>query len=269
MASLDARYMQLALLEVLVLAGSSALLGPWIVLRRRAFFAHAAATVTFPGLVLAAALALPAAPLAAGCAVAYALLVARSDRRDDDAVTGLLLVGALAVGAVLASDVARSGAGVDRLLFGTLVALSPVDVALSAATLAGAALAHAARGRAWLLRGFDPAAAGSLGAGSRRPDGLLLVVIALGVVAALAAVGSLLASAMLIVPAATARLLRDDVGGLRRLTGALAAGEGVAALAIAQRLDVAVGPVLAVLAGTVFAVTAAATASRGLRMRPA
>jgi ABC-type Mn2+/Zn2+ transport system permease subunit len=269
LSSLGARYMQLALVEVLLLAGLSALLGPWIVLRRRAFFAHAAATVTFPGLVLAAALALPAAPLAAGCAVAYALLVARSEHRDDEAVTGLLLVGALAVGAVLASDIARSGAGVDRLLFGTLVALSPADVALSAATLALAGFAQAARGRSWLLRGFDPAASGSLGAGSRRHDGVLLVVIALAVVAALAAVGSLLASVLLVVPAATARLLRDDLGGLRRLTGMLAAGEGIAALAIAQRLDVAVGPVLAVLAGAVFALVAAATAPRAMRVRPA
>jgi ABC-type Mn2+/Zn2+ transport system permease subunit len=173
------------------------------------------------------------------------------------------------VGAVLASDVARSGAGVDRLLFGTLVALSPLDVALSAALLVLAGFAHAARGRAWLVRGFDPAASGSLGAGSRRHDGLLLVVIALGVVSALATVGSLLASVLLVVPAATARLLRDDLGGLRRLTGMLAAAEGVAALAIAQRLDVAVGPVLAVLAGAVFAMVAAATAPRAARVRAA
>ncbi len=262
--------MQLALAEVLLLAGLSAVLGPWIVLRRLAFFTHAAATATFPGLVLAAALALPAALLAAACAGAYALLVARFGRPDgDDAVTALLLVGALGTGAILASDVARSGSGVDRLLFGTLVALSPVDVALSAAALAGVAVAHLARGRAWLVRGFDPAAARSLGAGSGWHDALLLIAVALAVVAALAAVGSLLASVLLVVPAATARLLRDDIGGLRRLAGALAAGEGIAALALAQQLDVAVGPVLAVVSGAVFAVVATATSSRAVRMRSA
>lgn len=270
LASLETRYMQLALVEVVLLAGLSALLGPWIVLRRLAFFTHAAATVTFPGLVLASAFALPAVPLAAACAAGYALLVASSDRRgDDDAVTGLLLVGALGVGAVLASDVARSGAGVDRLLFGTLVALTPLDVAVSAVALAGVGLAHLARSRAWLVRGFDPAASGSLGAGARRHDALLLVSVAVGVVAALAAVGSLLASVLLVVPAATARLLREDLAGLRRLTGVLAAAEGIVALAIAQTVDVAVGPVLAVVAGTVFAVVAATTARGAVRVRAA
>ena len=262
--------MQLALAEVLLLAAVSALLGPWIVLRRLAFFTHAASTVTFPGLVLASALALPAAPLAAACAAAYALLVAAGSRRGpDEGVTGLLLVGALGVGAILASDVARSGAGVDRLLFGTLVTLSPLDVAVSAAALAGVGLAQVTRGRAWLVRGFDPAAAGSLGAGDRGHDALLLLSVALAVVAALAAVGALLASVLLVVPAATARLLTDDLAALRRLTALLAAGEGIAALVVAQRADVAVGPALAVLAGAIFAVVAVATGRRVPGVAPA
>lgn len=263
LASFEARYMQLALVELLLLAALSALLGPWIVLRRLAFFSHAAASVTFPGLVVAAVVSLPAAPLAAACALAYALLVARSARDgDDDAATALLLVSALAVGAILASDVAASGAGVDRLLFGTLVALSPADVAMSAAALAAVGVAHAAQGRAWLVRGFDPAAAGSLGSGSRLHDALLLVAVALAVVAALAAVGALLASVLLVVPAATARLLHEDLAGLRRVTAGLAIGEGMAALVLAQQIDVAIGPVLAVIAGAVFAVVAVVTAAR-------
>jgi ABC-type Mn2+/Zn2+ transport system permease subunit len=119
------------------------------------------------------------------------------------------------------------------------------------------------------VRGFDPAAARSLGAGSRWHDALLLIAVALAVVAALAAVGSLLASVLLVVPAATARLLRDDLGGLRRVTGALAAGEGIAALVLAQQFDVAVGPVLAVVSGAVFAVVATATATRAVAVRAA
>ena len=49
-----------------------------------------------------------------------------------DAATGLVLVGALALGVVLASDVYESGAGVDRLLFGSLIGLSDRDLWLTA-----------------------------------------------------------------------------------------------------------------------------------------
>jgi hypothetical protein len=44
----------------------------------------------------------------------------------------VLLVGALASGIMLASDVFNSGSSVDRLLFGTLIGLSARDVALTA-----------------------------------------------------------------------------------------------------------------------------------------
>ena len=46
----------------------------------------------------------------------------RSGREPGEA-TALLLVAALALGVVLASDVFESGAAVDRLLFGTLLGL--------------------------------------------------------------------------------------------------------------------------------------------------
>ena len=50
--------------------------------------------------------------------------LSRARRLDAGAATGLLLVAALAGGIVLASDVYESGAGVDRLLFGTLIGLT-------------------------------------------------------------------------------------------------------------------------------------------------
>jgi len=119
-------FMQRALLATLLLAVAAGLLGTWIVLRRLAFFAHAVGTATFPGLVVAGpwGLAPPIAALGAG--LGFAGLLARITRRgatSADAATGLLLTAALALGAILASDVYSSGAGVDRLLFGTLLGL--------------------------------------------------------------------------------------------------------------------------------------------------
>src|SRR6476619_1210598 len=92
----------------------------------------------FELLLLAAATGF--SPLIAGLAVAlgYAGGVERVGRagREPSEATALLLVAALASGVVLASDVFDSGAAVDRLLFGTLLALGPADLWLSAATAA-------------------------------------------------------------------------------------------------------------------------------------
>lgn len=256
--------MQRALLAALALSVTGGLLGTWIVLRRLAFFAHAAGSATFPGLVVAGpwGIAAPLAALAAG--LSFAGLLTRITRRgatSTDAATGLLLAGALALGIVLASDVYESGAGVDRLLFGTLLGLSDADLWLAGAVAASAIAATAALGRTWLATGFDPAAAPSLGVPAARGDELLLALLAVSVVATLPAVGALLVSALLVVPAATARLLTASIGTLLATSVVLAVGESVTGLLLAYHLDLPPGPAIAIVGGGVFALAALATAA--------
>ena len=260
--------MQRALLAVLLLALAGGLLGAWIVLRRLAFFAHAVGSATFPGLVVAApwGVAAPLAALAAG--LGFAGLLSRLTRRGaatSDAATGLLLTGMLALGAVLASDVYRSGAGIDRLLFGTLLGLSDGDLWLAGAVAVAACAATAALARTWLATGFDPAGAAALGVHAARGDWLLLALLGAAVVAVLPAVGALLVSTLLVVPAATARLLTGSLRALLWTAVALAASEGTVGLLLAYHLDLPPGPAIATVGGSGFALAALATASRGRR----
>jgi manganese/iron transport system permease protein len=259
----SAPYMQRALVEVLLLAVPAGVLGSWIVLRRLAFFAHAVGTVTFPGLVVAGpwgvAPQLTALAAALGFGAAQERL-GRGGRLAPDAATGLLLVAALAVGVVLASDVYESGAGVDSLLFGTLIGLRASDLWFTAAVAAGALVLDAALRRSWLAAGFEPASARSLGLRTARSDRLLLVGIAAAAVVALSAVGALLVAVILVVPAATVRLVCTRLAPLQLGATALAAVEGTVALWWADRLNVGPGPAMAVLGGAVFAAVALWTA---------
>ncbi len=261
-------FMQRALAATLLLAVAAGLLGTWIVLRRLAFFAHAVGSATFPGLVVAGPLGI-APPLAAlGAGLGFAGLLSRMTRREAtsaDAATGLLLTAALALGAILASDVVRSGAGVDRLLFGTLLGLGDGDLALAAAVAVAAVAATAALARTWLATGFDPAGAAALGVRAARGDWLLLALLALAVVAVLPAVGALLVSTLLVVPAATARLLTDSLAPMLALAVGLAAAEGSAGLLVAYHLDLPPGPAIAVVGGAGFALAATAPAARRRR----
>lgn len=254
-----APFMQRALLEVALLAIPAGLLGAWVVLRRLAFYTHAVGTATFPGLVVAAPWGVPAplAALAAALLFAGALeRLARTRRLAYDAATGLLLVGALALGTLLASDVYHSGAGVDRLLFGTLLGIGDGDLHRSAFVAAVALVATGALGRAWLATGFDPAGAGALGVRASAADRTLLVILAAAVVVALPAVGALLVSALLVIPAATVRLVAPSVRTLQLGSVALAAAEGVAGLWLAYELNAPPGATIALLGGVVFAVVA-------------
>ena len=264
--------MRTALLELVLLALAGGLLGAWIVLRRLAFYSHAVGGATFPGLVIADAAGIR--PLLAALAVAlgYAAAVhragSRAAGRAGDAVTGVVLAAALAGGVILASDVFESGSRVDSLLFGSLLAIGPGDVAAAAVAATGALLATLALGPAWLASGFDREGARALGAPVGAADALLLVLVGAAVVSALPAVGALLTASIFIVPAATARLFSGSVRGLLLGSVALALAEGVAGAYVALWLDAPPGPAVAVVAGGVFA-AAALTRAAAPRLSPA
>jgi ABC-type Mn2+/Zn2+ transport system permease subunit len=207
--ALQQPYVQRGLLEVALLSIAGGLLGTWIVLRGLAFFSHAVGTAAFPGLVLAEGLGF-AAPLGAfATAVVFSgAVTGLSGRRRTgyDSLTALVLVGCLALGVILASDVFRSGSSIDTLLFGSLLLIDARDLALAAGASALALLGTVVLGQRWLVAGFDPAAAHSLGARSPLPRLTLLGLVALATTAALTAVGALLTTALFVVPAATTRL---------------------------------------------------------------
>jgi manganese/iron transport system permease protein len=263
----DLPFMRTATLEVLLLAVAGGLLGAWIVLRRLAFFAHAVGGATFPGLVVADATGIRPIVAALAVALAYAGGVhrvgSRAGGRGADAATGLLLVAALALGVILASDVFQSGARVDRLLFGTLLGLDGGDLAAAAVAGGLAVLATLLLGPAWLASGFDREGARTLGAPVGTADALLLVIVAVAVVTALPAVGALLTTALFIVPAATTRLVARSVPGLLAGSVLLAAVEGAVGVYVALWADIPPGAAIAVLGAAVYAAVALGRAGLG------
>jgi len=253
-------FMQRAALEIALLAPIAGLLGAQIVLRRLAFFSHSVGAAAFPGLVVAGPAGIPPALAGLGVAGLFAAMLERLGRRAGlayDAATALLLVAALAIGVILASDVFKSGAGVDQLLFGSLLAIGWNEILFTTASLALVAVAAALARPDWIAAGFDPASARSLGLHVVRSDWLLITVLAVAVVASIDAVGSLLIGGIFVIPAATARLFARSVLELELGAAALALLLGLVGLLVAYRLDVPPGATIAVLGGLVFALALA------------
>jgi ABC-type Mn2+/Zn2+ transport system permease subunit len=273
--ALDAPYLQRALLAGVVLAVPLGLLGSWVVLRELAFFAHAVGVATFPGVVVG--LVLPvlgpfAGALLAALGFSAAVSASEADHRlRGGAVTGLALAVALAAGAVLLTVLGAGAAPVDRLLFGSLLAVSTGDVLLcviAAAVSLAVLLPMLPRLAATT---FDGTWAGPAGARERATASAVLVLVSLVVVCALPAVGSLLVSALLVVPAATARLMVKRLGPMLVWATGLCAAETVAGLLLARSLDLPPGAAIAVVAGLAFGLLAGgqAAASRLTRVAPA
>ena len=249
---------------MVLLSVGAGVLGTWIVLRGLAFFSHAVATAAFPGLVLADGLGF-AGPLGAFARRLFRVrrrpARARAREAGTTALTALVLVGALSLGVILASDVFHSHASVETLFFGSLLAIGGSNIAFAGAVAAVVLVVAAVFGERWLAVGFDAGSSRALGVRSAcwrtrccSPQSRLRSV------SALSAIGVMLTSALFVIPAATARIWVRNLRRWQIASVALVALEGVVGSGSQSRRTFRPGAAIAVLAGGVFALAALARA---------
>lgn len=201
-----------ALAELLLLAVIAGPVSVFVLLRKQSFVADAITHTVFPGVVLGFVLAgadgiLPGALIAAlVTAIALTLL---GGTLTGDAATAVVLTAMFSIGVVIVSRRSSYAGDLTAFLFGRILTVSPRQLAETAVLAVIVLVLLAAGARAFVLRAFDPA--GARAAGFRVPllDLWLNLLIALVVVAAVQAVGTILVVALLIVPAAAGRLLTD------------------------------------------------------------
>ncbi|MGI8779887.1 MAG: metal ABC transporter permease [Solirubrobacteraceae bacterium] len=253
----DPPFMQRALIAGLLLAVPLGLIGTWVMLRSLAFFSHAVGVGTFPGVVVG--LGVPAigpvvgALAAAGVLTGAVVGLERDERVRGGAVTGLALSTAMALGAVLLTTTFGLATPVEAILFGSLLAIADADVIRSAVVALVTVVVVGLCAQRLQSATFDRSWSGPAGARPRAVEAVLLGLIAGTVVVALPVVGSLLVSGLLVLPAATARLLITDVFPMLAVSVGLCAAEVVLGLAVARELDAPPGAVICAAAGLVFA----------------
>jgi ABC-type Mn2+/Zn2+ transport system permease subunit len=239
--------MQRALLEVLLLAAVGGTLGCWVVLGGLSYGAESLAHGMFPGLVLAALAGVPlllggaAGILVAALAVALAARVERIGRDDAIAVAVTTLFG---LGALLALS-PDTPVGIQGLLFGDVLGTSQEDLLAGGALVAVVLLALRFGHHRLLAVGFDRTGARALGVAPVAVDALLLTLLALAVLVAVQGLGNLLVVAVLVAPAAAARLLTRRLAPMMVLAVVLGAVAGIGGLYLSYYARVAAGASIA------------------------
>lgn len=236
-------FMQRALVQVVVLGVVAGVAGVYVVLRRLAFVSDAMTHTVFPGAAIAFALGGDVLVGAAVAGVLTALLLAALAavrRVDEDAALAVLLTSFFAVGVVVVSRFRGYTTDLQLLLFGQSVLLVPwgqvlQSAVLSAVVLLGLALLH----KELVLRAFDGIGAQAMGYRPLLLDIALNCLLAVVVVAGLRTAGSLLTIALVVVPAATARLLTARIALLVPLAAGLGALGGYLGLVVSY--DASVG----------------------------
>ena len=218
--------------------------GVHVVLRGMAFIGDAVAHSVFPGLAIAfvcgGSLVFGGALAGVVTAVLVALL-AQNRRLKEDSVIGVLFVGAFALGVAIIARAPGYAGSLQDFLFGSITGIPASDVPV---VLGGALfvllmlfLAH----RPIVAVTLDRESARAAGVHVLLADLSLYVAVALAVVISVQTIGNVLVLALLVTPAATARLLCDRLGTMMILSPALGASGGLVGLYLSWALDVPTG----------------------------
>lgn len=268
---LGQEFIRRALLEVGLISLASGALGCWVVFYSVSYAAESLAHAVFPGLVLAALAGLPilvgGVPGIAFAAVAIAL-AARVPGIGRDTGVAVVVTGFFGLGALLALS-PSSPPGIQSLLFGDILAPSDSDLILSAILAVGVLAALGLLHWRLLAVAFDRTTARSLGASPNVADIAVLIVLAAAVLVAAQGLGTLLAVAALVGPAATARVLTHRIGAMMIASTLLGLAAGVAGILLSYHLGLAAGAAIAACIVVAYLVAIIQSGLRALSERAA
>ncbi|QDC08273.1 metal ABC transporter permease [Oceanicola sp. D3] len=217
-------FMQNALAVAALISVPAALLSCFLVLKGWSLMGDAVSHAVLPGVVLAYLIGIPlgigAFVAGMGCALATGYLQENS-RIKQDTVMGVVFSGMFALGLVIYTAISTD-VHLDHILFGDILGIDGADLWEAGIIGAVVTLALVSKWKDLLLHAFDPTQAKASGLPVGWLHYGLLVALSLTVVAALKAVGIILAIALLIAPGATAFLLTRRFHAMLAVSVALA-----------------------------------------------
>lgn len=245
--------------------------GAHVVLRGMAFIGDAVAHAVFPGLTIAFALqtSLLAGGAVAGIAVALAVTIFSQNRKiKEDSLIGIFFAAAFAIGLVVISRVPGYTGSLQSFLFGSITGVPDSDVmmisAVGAAVIAILALFHRSLVAVSLDREFARA--------QHMPilllDMLLYLTVTAAVVISVRTIGNILVLALLVTPAATARLVTDRIGAMMIIGPVIGAVSAFFGIYVSWALNIPTGAAIVLSCSAVFiAVWAWSSAGLSARIR--
>jgi manganese/iron transport system permease protein len=244
-------YARRALLEAVLVGALCGLVGVHVVLRRLSFFTMAMTHATFPGVVLAALVGMD---LLLGSGLFGVLVVlgvswlSTRPRSDSAAAVGVVLSAGFALGVALLSAQSGFSRDLSAYLVGSIVTVQREDLIKTAVVLVVVAVLLAAFGKELVFGAFDRGGLVAAGYPAGRLDLLLLLLVEVTVVTSVPAVGTVQAVALVVAPAAAARLWCERIGPTTALAVGLGMASGVVGLAVSQAYEVAAGAAIVLAA---------------------
>ena len=243
-------FMQRALLAGLLTGLLGGVLGSFAVLRQLSFFSDALGHSALLGISLGILLGLNPTVVLIPFAVLFALGVNQLAGRSQlptDALLNIVYSSSLALAVLLLSRMRTYKGGIQQLLFGDILGVSWLDLGVILVLLLGAGGYLLLSCRSQILLTLDEPLAISRGVAAGWHRLVFIVVLAVVVAISIKAVGVLLISAFVVIPACASRLLSRGFGTYVLVAALLGASCAVIGLLASGALDLPSGPSVVVV----------------------
>lgn len=241
---------------VATLAGAlCGLVGVFVVLRSMSYIGHGLSHAVFGGAAVSAVIGVSFFVGAGLWGVLAALLIGRVAARSTvgaDAAIGVVTTASFAIGLAIQSRSGAVSGSLDTVLFGNVLGVFRGDViaiVLVGATVTAFVVAYA---RELTFLTFDPDVARTSGVPVDVLDALFMVALSATVIVSVRVIGALLISAMLVIPAATARMLTKSITTMMWLAPALGASFGILGMYLSWYVEVPSGAMITIVAAVAF-----------------
>ncbi|MFZ8907052.1 MAG: metal ABC transporter permease [Poseidonia sp.] len=259
---------QRALLAAVLVTVIAGILGSYLLVQNLALIGDGLAHVSFGGVAVGIVLG-ATSPLwyALVFSIIAAILIHEMQARNmlsGDASIAIFLTGMLALGLV----VLRIGGGgittdIEGYLFGNLLLIDEESLDLIAVLCLSSMVLMGFLRNALLAVAIDPVAARIQGLPVQNIGLLFSVITAAVVVSMVQVVGTLLVTALLVTPAATAKLIGTSFRQCMMLTQVFGLGSVLLGLYLSAEYDTGSGTMIALVAAVIFALVAVAKAVNG------
>jgi ABC-type Mn2+/Zn2+ transport system permease subunit len=248
-------FMQHAFLAIILVGIICGAIGVFVILRGLSFLGDALAHAIFPGVVIAFMLggSFLIGALIAAIIVSLGIgAISQSGKIKNDTAVGVLFVGAFALGVALMSLQSGYVRDLNTFLFGSILGVTRSDLMLTFSVGLLVLVLMLIFRRELTAISFDRMFARSNGLNLWAYDQLFLAMLAMAIVISLQTVGNILVLAMLVTPAATARLLTNDLRRMIVISSITGATSGIVGLYVSFYQGVPSGASVVLTATIVF-----------------
>ena len=254
-------------LVVATLAGAlCGVLGVFVVLRGMSYIGHGLSHAIFGGAAASAVMQWNFFLGAGLWGVVSGLLIGRIARRriiGADAAIGVVTTASFAAGLALINRYGQARKSIEAVLFGSILGVETSDIVAVVAASVFVCVVVVGMYRSLLFSTFDPEVAAVSGVRVQWSEAVLMIMLSLTIIVTMRVIGTLLISAMLVIPASTARMLTNSFARMLVLSPIIGAAAGFVGMNVSYHLDLSSSATIILVATIVFVVAYAATGLRG------